>query len=54
VILCTLLGLAARTWLGWQPGLGVGLLVGFVAASFVPVRGALCAVSRPPADEHAP
>ena len=47
MILFTLAGLAARSFLGWEPGVAVGLLGGFVVASLIPAKSA-CAVTRAP------
>jgi len=42
-----LLGVAARVWLGFEPGPVVGLVAGLLAAQFVPASGS-CVVPRRP------
>lgn len=55
MILLTALGAAAESYLGWKPGLMVGLVAGLLLARFVPVPGGGCAVpprgAEPPASE---
>jgi len=37
VALATLAGFALQRWMGWDGALAVGLLLGMVAANFVPL-----------------
>ncbi|MDF1702159.1 MAG: hypothetical protein P1V36_13470 [Planctomycetota bacterium] len=58
MILLTALGAAAESYLGWKPGLVVGLVAGLLLARFVPVPGGGCAVpprsAEPPTSEAPP
>jgi hypothetical protein len=49
VVLATALGFAASRWLAFEQGPLVGLLLGFVAAQFVPTK-ASCAIKLPQRD----
>ncbi len=51
MVLFTLAGLAARTWLGFEPGLMLGLLAGFVVASVIPTKTSCRVAPRPPEAE---